>query len=99
MGVVLYHATRAVTWSGSDFPLLNGGSLFVDYFFVLSGFVMGITYDARVKDAHSAGVFMLRRFGRLLPLHVPMLAFYFALVFIIPPSQARFGTSAGLPLS
>jgi peptidoglycan/LPS O-acetylase OafA/YrhL len=95
MGVVLYHATRAVTWSGSDFPLLNGGSLFVDYFFVLSGFVMGITYDARVKDVRSAGVFMLRRFGRLWPLHVAMLGFYVALVLIILAAQVHLGTGAG----
>jgi peptidoglycan/LPS O-acetylase OafA/YrhL len=43
--------------------------LFVDFFFVLSGFVICHAYATRVTDTRSAGGFMIRRFGRIWPLH------------------------------
>lgn len=48
--------------------------LLVDCFFVLSGFVLTHAYRHRIHDARSAGVMMWRRFARLWPLHVVMLA-------------------------
>lgn len=47
--------------------------LFVDFFFVLSGFVIAYAYLARLDDARAVGVFTIRRFGRLWPLHIFML--------------------------
>ena len=48
-------------------------SLFVDFFFVLSGFVISHAYTMKVHGLSDAIAFMLRRFGRLWPLHVTVL--------------------------
>lgn len=48
--------------------------LFVDFFFVLSGFVICHAYSARVSAPRSVGGFMIRRFGRIWPLHAVVLA-------------------------
>lgn len=47
--------------------------LFVDFFFVLSGFVIAFAYLDRIDDVRSTARFTLRRFGRLWPLHIAML--------------------------
>jgi peptidoglycan/LPS O-acetylase OafA/YrhL len=51
-------------------PLIRNAWLFVDFFFVLSGFVIAHAYGERLvlRD------FVRRRFARLWPLHVAMLA-------------------------
>jgi peptidoglycan/LPS O-acetylase OafA/YrhL len=65
------------------FPVLNGFSdsaflrssyLFVDFFFVLSGFVIANGYASRLGDGKAVGRFVFVRFGRLYPLHVFMLS-------------------------
>jgi peptidoglycan/LPS O-acetylase OafA/YrhL len=52
-----------------DFGLMPGGYLAVDFFFVLSGFVLRKTYLPRVRDGLGAGRFMLQRIIRLYPLY------------------------------
>ena len=54
-------------------------SLFVDFFFVLSGFVISHAYMRKLNDRVDLGLFMLRRFGRLWPLHVAVLAAFVGL--------------------
>jgi len=50
-------------------PLVRHGNLAVPFFFVLSGFVITHAYRAKL-DERGAGIrFMVRRFGRLYPLH------------------------------
>jgi peptidoglycan/LPS O-acetylase OafA/YrhL len=44
--------------------------LFVDLFFVVSGYVMAAAYAARLDTAASLQAFMVRRFFRLYPLHL-----------------------------
>ena len=44
--------------------------LFVDFFFVLSGFVIAANYQARLAEGFGLGQFMLLRFGRIYPLHL-----------------------------
>jgi peptidoglycan/LPS O-acetylase OafA/YrhL len=65
------------------FPVLNGFSdsaflrssyLFVDFFFVLSGFVIANGYGRRLGEGKAAARFVFVRFGRLYPLHIFMLA-------------------------
>lgn len=53
--------------------------LFVDFFFVLSGFVIAFAYLDRIEDTRSTAKFTLRRFGRLWPLHIAMLLAFVAL--------------------
>jgi peptidoglycan/LPS O-acetylase OafA/YrhL len=48
----------------------------VDFFFVLSGFVMARVYADGLVDDDSAARFIVRRIGRLWPLHVTMLALF-----------------------
>lgn len=67
--VILYHvgetfATSPITQD------INHGYLAVDFFFVLSGFVIGHAYDRRWSRGLTPGGFMLRRIIRLQPMVV-----------------------------
>ncbi len=77
--VVMFHMPVASHWR--DWSVIQHGYLFVDYFFVLSGFVIAHAYAGRLKNGHDAGRFMIRRIGRIWPLHVLMLAAFIALEF------------------
>lgn len=57
-------------------PFFYHGDLFVDFFFVLSGFVIAANYSAVMATAKAAGRFMWLRIGRLYPLHLLMLGAY-----------------------
>lgn len=54
-------------------PFVNHAWLFVDFFFVLSGFVIAHAYADRITDGTSFWVFFIRRLGRLWPLHIATL--------------------------
>jgi peptidoglycan/LPS O-acetylase OafA/YrhL len=82
--VVLFHAPIF----GIGFTLYTHtyffyqGWLWVDFFFLLSGFIMAHVYGARFADRIRAGAmrdFLVRRFARLWPLHVATLAALVAL--------------------
>ena len=60
-------------------PLIRNAWLFVDFFFVLSGFVIAHAYGERLGKTHEIGVFVARRLGRLWPLHVAVLLALIAL--------------------
>lgn len=75
--VVMFHMPVASHWR--DWGLVQHGYLFVDYFFVLSGFVIAHAYAERLKTANDAGRFMIRRLGRVWPLHVLMLGAFIGL--------------------
>lgn len=55
------------------FPLVANAYLFVDFFFVLSGFVITHSYVDRVAQPGGFSDFAIRRFGRLWPLHAVIL--------------------------
>src|SRR5712671_6276278 len=57
-------------------PFLRNSWLFVDFFFVLSGFVIAANYQQRLLDGFGIGRFLLLRLGRLYPLHFTMLALF-----------------------
>jgi peptidoglycan/LPS O-acetylase OafA/YrhL len=63
--VALYHLGI-----GMQFSLIRNGYLFVDLFFVLSGFVICAAYSGRLNDVDDMRAFVVRRVGRLLPLLV-----------------------------
>ena len=50
--------------------LPHGGWLYVDFFFVLSGFVQAFTYADRIEGFADLLRFIVRRFGRLAPVHL-----------------------------
>jgi peptidoglycan/LPS O-acetylase OafA/YrhL len=60
-------------------PLVRNAWLFVDFFFVLSGFVIAHAYGDKLAKPGEIGVFVTRRLGRLWPLHVAVLAALLAL--------------------
>ena len=51
-------------------PPFHNISLWVDFFFVLSGFVIAHTYFERLSSGLPVVAFMTRRFARLYPLHL-----------------------------
>ncbi|WP_312689729.1 acyltransferase family protein [Brevundimonas nasdae] len=75
--VVMFHMPVASHWR--DWGFIQHSYLFVDYFFVLSGFVIAHAYAGRLKTGRDAGRFMVRRLGRVWPLHVLMLGAFIAL--------------------
>lgn len=70
--VVLYHF-RAVSHV-YDWVWVRTGDIAVDFFFVLSGFVLTHAYGEGLTSSPSRWRFLIRRFGRLYPLHLVTLA-------------------------
>lgn len=62
----------------AESPLVRHAFLFVDYFFVLSGFVISHGYRHRLTDERAFGGFVISRFGRIYPLHAAVLALFVA---------------------
>lgn len=75
--VVLFHAQ--VASHVRDAALVRAGEILVDFFFVLSGFVIAYAYAGRVSTGADLGRFIMLRFGRVLPLHVVVLAAFIAM--------------------
>lgn len=69
--------------SFKSLSLITNGGLFVDFFFVLSGFVIASSYGRKLSTGFSLLAFMLLRLGRLYPLHFFLLALY------VPPALSK----------
>lgn len=67
--------------------------LFVDFFFVLSGFVISYAYTDKITTAQDAARFIIRRFGRLWPLHATLLATLIILELVKQPLAQLGGTT------
>ncbi|MEP6564918.1 MAG: acyltransferase [Mesorhizobium sp.] len=72
--VVLFHAQ--IVSNVRLFGLVRAGEAFVDFFFVLSGFVIAHAYLERLSTPRGLGTFFVLRLGRLYPLHIFMLALF-----------------------
>jgi len=59
--------------------LFRHGYLFVDFFFVLSGFVIAHAYGGRLGSVKDLGPFLIKRLGRVWPLHAVMLVAFVGL--------------------
>ncbi len=75
--VVVFHLNQDINWRLLDVDFVRNFDRFVDFFFVLSGFVIAATYEERLKQGYGVVPFALRRFGRIYPLHLAMLAAMF----------------------
>lgn len=60
-------------------PLVRNSYLFVDFFFVLSGFVIAWNYASRLGNWPQVKRFLVLRVGRVYPLHAFMLLCFLAL--------------------
>jgi peptidoglycan/LPS O-acetylase OafA/YrhL len=56
-----------------NFPPVLQGWLFVDFFFVLSGFVIAASYGEALRRGFSLSAYLILRLGRIYPLHLFML--------------------------
>lgn len=65
-----------------DFSFLRNSYLFVDFFFVLSGFVISYAYQNRLTNTQQTKEFIILRIARLWPLHVFILALFILLELI-----------------
>lgn len=83
-GVVLFHLGGVGSLARLEFT--GSGWLFVDFFFVLSGFVIAASYGARLANGFSKARFMALRLGRIYPLHfVVLMTFVLAEVAVFRP--------------
>src|SRR5216683_2276561 len=91
--VALYHFHTDAWLSGTK--IIQHGFLFVDFFFVLSGFVIAANYSDKIISGFPIRKFLFLRLGRLYPLYIFMLAAYLALAVI----KTIFNIQSGLDFS
>jgi peptidoglycan/LPS O-acetylase OafA/YrhL len=91
--IVLFHFETAGVISRSTF-VRNSWS-FVDFFFVLSGFVIAASYGERLAGGFLVRKFMALRLGRIYPLHFAVLALF--LVFELVYASGILGSSDRAP--
>ena len=60
-------------------PFTDKGYMMVDFFFILSGFVISLNYLDRIYDFVSLKKFMIKRFFRLYPIHLTTLLIWLIL--------------------
>ena len=87
--VVAFHLRGSIAGlpAGAE-AVLAKGYLAVDFFFLLSGFVIWLTYGAALREAGASGVprFLWRRLARVWPLHAVMLTGATALALVLAAS-------------
>lgn len=93
--VVWYHIFEGFATSPLD-QRFNHGYLAVDFFFILSGFVIGYAYDDRWKGRMTTGEFFKRRLIRLHPM-VVLAAVLGAVTFAVQGRVQWNGTPVGVP--
>lgn len=93
MLVIWYHVNEGFAFASgaSVVDSLNHGYLAVDFFFMLSGFVIAYAYDDRLGKTMSAGAFIKRRLIRLHPM-VVMGALIGLVCFLIQGAEQWDGT-------
>lgn len=91
LGVVIGHANwpNHIKYWGFE-----GVSLWVDFFFVLSGFVIAYNYQVRLATGFGIGNYMYRRMARLYPAHVAMLVLLLGYELLKYATQATAGIDA-----
>ena len=76
-GIVFYHFENHLRpLMAQPTYALERLSLFVDFFFVLSGFVIMHTHGARIASWQDYGSFLRKRLARIYPLHLATLAIF-----------------------
>ncbi|MFA5041155.1 MAG: acyltransferase [Bdellovibrionales bacterium] len=68
-----------VAWHGYSTGFIRSTYLFVDYYFVLSGFVISTAYASKISNYSDFWSFIVKRIGRIYPLHIFMLAVFVGL--------------------
>ena len=66
--VFLYHMPNLSIITGN--PFVRGSAIFVDLFFVLSGFVIYHNYKNKIQSLNLGKAFIIKRLKRIFPLHI-----------------------------
>lgn len=94
--VALFHAT----WFSHfrKLAIVYNGWLFVDFFFILSGFVIAFNYALRKHSVATFSAFAVKRFFRLYPLHIAtfLLTFVVTMIGEVTRSTLSTGTPSWL---
>ena len=101
--VVLFHIRKSIEGlPETGMTVLSHGYLAVDFFFLLSGIVIWISYAQRIREGGLGAVpeFLKRRVARIWPLHIFMLGFgvAIALAVLATGREAEHFPFAELPL-
>jgi len=78
LAIVIYPSKERMNFQIEQYTyLLKGSYVGVDFFFILSGFIMAHSYAAKVKEGtFSFTSFIKRRFARIYPVHlITLIAF------------------------
>jgi peptidoglycan/LPS O-acetylase OafA/YrhL len=75
-GIVIYHFSAVYNPDAVLHAITAQFYLFVDFFFILSGFVIAHTYAHRVNSRTNIATFLRRRVARIYPLYALTLAIY-----------------------
>jgi peptidoglycan/LPS O-acetylase OafA/YrhL len=87
--VALFH----IQWPNyiTQNAFVGHGYLMVDFFFVLSGFVIAFNYITYLQGPRTLGRFAWLRFWRLYPMHILMLFVFLGIELLKYEAQSRFG--------
>ena len=89
--VVLYHAALRVEGDTSGSAVLWGlphfGHAGVDFFFVLSGFIISFVHRTDIDRPDRLGHYLERRFTRVFPFYWLVLAFYILDIWLLHPAR------------
>lgn len=92
ISVAFFHFRIMNSHFNVDF--VNHAWLMVDFFFVLSGFVISLNYIDRLKTPRDILIFQVKRFLRLYPLHFLMLFLFLGIEFTKYFVEVKFGLVA-----
>lgn len=67
LSLVFFHFSPKGTFVTDNF-MVRHADLFVDFFFVLSGFVIALNYQEKIIDGPSFKSYLIKRFARIYPL-------------------------------
>ena len=81
LAIVFYHMGDFGWVAG--LPPFRFGWMLVDFFFVLSGFVITWSYGTRLAQGYPRKGFVLVRLGRMYPLHIATVAVFVLLEFVL----------------
>lgn len=79
---IVYYHVGDFGWIAGLRPFRYGWML-VDFFFILSGFVIAASYGSRLAQGYPRWRFLLIRLGRVYPLHIATVALWLALEFLV----------------
>ena len=94
--VVFFH--HSTFTNGEQFFLFSKGSIFVDFFFVLSGFIMAFAYVEKIQNGTTFNTFIILRLGRLYPLHFLMLILWVGFITVKLYGYHKYGLGSSDPL-